>query len=108
MPSSRREKIEAMLAAEPVDPFLRYGLAVELDNEGRSEDSLAIFRGLIADKPPHVASFFRGAQLLVGLDRVDEARDWLRRGIDEARRQGESHAAGEMSELLASLGAAGE
>ena len=108
MPLSRREKIEALLKDEPRDPFLRYGLAVELDNESRFEESLAIFRTLMTDQPPHVASYFRGAQLLAKLDRVGEARAALRDGIEIARQQGDSHAAGEMSELLASLGALGE
>lgn len=103
-PLSRREKIEAMLRDEPNDPFLRYGLAVEYDNEERLEESVALFQGLMRDKPPHVPSFLRGAQLLVRLDRVEEARSVLREGIEEARRQGNSHAAGEMAELLASLG----
>jgi hypothetical protein len=48
------------------------------------------------------------ARQLVGRDRIDEARRALREGIEEARRQGNAHAAGEMSELLMSLGAAGE
>lgn len=108
MTQSRREKIEALLAQEPGDQFLRYGLAVEYDNEGREEDALQLFAGLTEDATPHVASFFRGAQLLARLERIDQARDWLRRGIDEARRQGDLHAAGEMGELLASLGQLGE
>ena len=107
MSLSRREKIEALLQDEPRDQFLRYGLAVELDNEGRTDDSLALFRGLMRDQPPHVASFFRGAQLLVKLDEIDQARAALREGIEIARRQGDLHAAGEMGELLASLGALG-
>jgi hypothetical protein len=45
---------------------------------------------------------------LVRLERIDEARRWLREGIEAARQQGNAHAAGEMSELLASLGALGE
>lgn len=106
--STRREKIETLLQAEPHDQFLRYGLAVEYDNEGRTGESLALFRGLMADSQPHVASFFRGAQLLVKLDRIGEARAALRAGIEIARQQGERHAAGEMGELLASLGSLGE
>jgi tetratricopeptide (TPR) repeat protein len=106
--SSRREKIEAMLKEEPGDQFLRYSLATEYDNEERPEESLALFRELVADQPPHVHSYFRGAQLLVKLDRIEEARAMLREGIEEARRQGEMHAAGEMGELLAELGAMGE
>ena len=106
--SSRREKIEALLAQEPADQFLRYGLAIEYDNEARFDESLRLFEGLASGRPPHVASYFRGAQLLVKLERVDEARTWLRDGIEEARRQGDAHAAGEMSELLASLGSLGD
>lgn len=105
---SRREKIEAMLQNEPNDQFLRYGLAIEYDNEARYEESLALFAGLTQDSPRHAQAFFRGAQLLVRLDRIDEARAMLREGIEVAREQGNSHAAGEMGELLAALGALGE
>jgi hypothetical protein len=106
--STRREKIEAMLKAEPDDQFLRYSLAVEYDNEERTDESLTLFRGLMADNPPHVHSFFRGAQLLVKLEQIADARAMLREGIEVARQQGELHAAGEMGELLASLGSLGE
>jgi tetratricopeptide (TPR) repeat protein len=106
--SSRREKIEEMLKAEPNDVFLRYGLAVEYDNEERFEESLALFAGLAKETPPHVPSFFRGAQLLARLDRVNEARAMLRDGIEAARLQGNAHAAAEMGEFLASLGSLGE
>jgi hypothetical protein len=34
---TRREKIEALLANEPEDQFLRYGLAIEFENEGQFE-----------------------------------------------------------------------
>jgi hypothetical protein len=106
--STRREKIEAMLQAEPRDEFLRYSLACEYDSEERYEESWRLFEGLMADSPPHVPSFLRGAQLLAKLDRISEARAVLRTGIEEARQRGEAHAAGEMGELLASLGALGE
>ena len=106
--SSRREKIEEMLKDEPSDVFLRYGLAVEYDNEERYEESLALFMGLTKDTPPHVPSFFRSAQLLARLDRIHEAWALLRDGIEAARSQDNSHAAAEMGEFLASLGSLGE
>jgi hypothetical protein len=105
---SRREKIEAMLADEPNDVFLRYSLAMELDKEGDHEASLARLGELTHDKPPYVPAFFMAAQQLVRLNRVNEARTFLRDGIDAARVQNNAHAAGEMSEFLASLGSAGE
>ena len=105
---SRREKIEAMLKDDPQDQFLRYGLASEYRSEGRLEESLDLYRGLMADTQPHVPSFLMAAQVLLELDRVNDARAALREGIEIARRQGEAHAAGEMGELLASVGSLGE
>lgn len=105
---TRREKFEAMLANEPQDQFLRYALAMEYEKEGQHERSLEFLRGLMADKPPHVPSFFMAGQHLTKQDRTDEAREVLRVGIEQARQQGNAHAAGEMSEFLAGLGALGE
>ena len=105
---SRREKIEAMLLDEPDDVFLRYSLALELEKEGQHEASLSTFKGLMSRQPPYVPAFFMAAQQLVRLARVADARTLLRNGIEQARDQGEAHAAGEMAEFLASLGSAGE
>ncbi len=105
---SRREKIESMLADDPSDTFLRYSLAMELRSEGDHAGSLAQLSELIHDDPPMVAAFFMAGQQLVELDRIEEAREHLRSGIEAARSQGDSHAAAEMSELLSSLGALGE
>lgn len=105
---TRREKIEAMLADSPEDTFLRYGLAMELDKEGAHEASLGQLRGLMSEHPPYIPAFFRTGQQLATLGRVAEARTALREGIDQARSQGDAHAASEMSEFLASLGSLGE
>ncbi len=106
--NARREQIESMLKAEPQDRFLRYCLAVEMQADGESEAALSKFDELCRDNPPHVAAFFRRGQLLVELDRIEDARSVLRGGIETARAQGDLHAAGEMSELLADLGQWGE
>ena len=106
--NSRLERIEAMLAEEPRDTFLRYSLAMELRKEGRNDESLQRLGELTADDPPYVPAFFMAAQQLVDLDRIGEARAYLRDGIEQARQQGDSHAAAEMSEFLATLGEYGE
>jgi hypothetical protein len=100
---SRREKIEAMLADDPGDTFLRYSLAMELDREGDHEASLAKFAELTRDNPPYVPAFFMAGQQLARLGRFGEARTTLQNGIVAARAQNDMHAAGEMSEFLASL-----
>jgi len=101
---SRREQIEAMLAEDPGDVFLRYSLAMEQDKAGDHEASLARFADLTHDDPFYVPAYFMAGQQLARLSRMDEARAVLRDGIEAARVQGNAHAAGEMSEFLASLG----
>ena len=106
--SSRREKIEAMLADDPTDTFLRYSLAMELDKEEQHDASLAKLGELTKDEPPYVPAFFMAGQQLARIGRVNEARSFLRDGIEAARAQDNAHAAGEMSEFLTSLGDLGE
>jgi thioredoxin-like negative regulator of GroEL len=100
---SRREKIEAMLAEDPGDTFLRYSLAMELDKEGDHNASLAKFAELTRDDPPYVPAFFMAGQQLARTGRMDEAREILRKGIAAASRQMDAHAEREMSEFLTSL-----
>jgi tetratricopeptide (TPR) repeat protein len=107
-PPSRRQKIEAMLADEPNDTFLQYSLALELEKEGEHEKSLKALRQLMRIEPPYVPAFFMAAQHLAKAGRIAEARDALREGIEAARQRGDTHAAAEMSEFLASLGNLGE
>lgn len=105
---NRRQKIEAMLAEDPTDTFLRYSLAMEMRGEGDHESSLKQLDELTRDQTPYVPAFFMAAQQLADLDRIEDARRYLREGIDQARHQGDSHAAAEMSELLTTLGEMGE
>lgn len=106
--SNRIERIEEMLADTPDDQFLRYSLAMELRKEGESEKCTHLFQGLINDQPPHVPAYLMFAQYYAENEKINESREVLRAGIEEARRQNEMHAAGEMGELLSTLGAMGE
>ncbi len=103
MSNSRRERIEAMLAKEPSDQFLRYSLGLEFDKEGGHDRSLELLQGLMNDEPPHVPAFMMAAQQLVKLQRVDEARNVFQRGIAAAREQGDAHAESEMTDFLNQL-----
>jgi thioredoxin-like negative regulator of GroEL len=105
---SRRVQIETLLSDEPRDTFLRYALAMELVAEKNIDQALVIFADLRSDQPPYVPAFFMAGQQLTKQGRIDEARAVLRDGIEQARTQGDGHAAGEMSQFLASLGKMGE
>ena len=104
MSQSRREKIESMLKDDPDDVFLRYSLALELEAAGEWEAGIDILQELARAEPPYVPAFQMAAQHLVAHGRTEDARRALREGIEVARTQGNAHAAGEMAELLMSLG----
>jgi len=105
---TRREKVQAMLVDEPDDIFLRYVLAMEWQKEEEYEKSIAGFRELMAGDPPYVPAYFMLGQLYAKTGEINSSRDVLRDGIEHARTQGDTHAAGEMSEFLAGLGELGE
>ncbi len=104
MTSSRRQKIELMLKDEPDDVFLRYSLALLMEADGEWEAAIDLLQELARGEPPYVPAYQMAAQHLAKYERTDDARRALREGIEEARRQNLTHAAGEMAELLMSLG----
>ncbi len=97
---SRREMLEEMLAADPRDTFLRYGLAMEFARDGQPNEAVARLRALIADEPNYVPAYFQAAQILLREGESQPAAELLRSGIEAARAQGNGHAAEEMSALL--------
>jgi len=104
MSPTRREKIEALLRDDPADAFLRYSLALEMESAGEWQACLEILETLGRGSPPYVPALQMAGQFLAARGLVEDARRALREGIEAARSQGNVHAAGEMSELLMSLG----
>src|SRR5205823_618672 len=100
---NRKQQIEAMLADDPNDPFLRYGLAMEHISAGEHEEAVRCFRELIAVAPDYVPAYLQGGQTLVRLGRPDEARSMFQQGIGMARKVGNHHAADEMEGFLTNL-----
>jgi thioredoxin-like negative regulator of GroEL len=101
----RMEQIEALLADDPDDAFLRYGLAMEHASAGDDAQCVVVLRDLIQRTAanPYVPAFLQCGQALMRLDRTEEACAVLREGVEAARRAGDTHAQGEMQGLLASI-----
>jgi len=104
----RMERIEAMLADDPDDAFLRYGLAMEHGSAGDDSACADVLRDLIrrSAASPYIPAFLQAGQALVRLDRITEACEVLKSGIETAGRVGTGdalHARGEMQGLLASI-----
>lgn len=99
----RREKLEALLVESPEDAFLRYALALAYAAEGDRPAACARLAALLESDPQYVPAYFQLAQLHVEQGKSDLAKPVLARGIETARRAGDSHAEGEMRGLLEQL-----
>jgi thioredoxin-like negative regulator of GroEL len=100
---TRKQQLEEMLAEDPGDPFLRYGLAMEHVSAGDLEAAVRCFRELVAASPAYVPAYLQAGQVLTRLGRVEEAKEVFRQGIAAAARQGDQHAQGEMEGMLDGL-----
>jgi Tfp pilus assembly protein PilF len=101
---SRKEQLEELLAQDPNDSFLRYGLAMEYVSAGQDEEAVRCLRELLARDANYVPAYLQAGRALMRQGADDEAREVLRAGIAVANRTGDTHAAGEMTGFLESLG----
>lgn len=100
---NRREKIEERLRSDPDDIFLNYTYAMELSKEEDLTAARNAFARVRQLDPDYVSAYFQEGQLLGGHGETEAAREILQSGILVARRLGDSHALGEMTEYLESL-----
>ncbi|MFO0814452.1 MAG: tetratricopeptide repeat protein [Gemmatales bacterium] len=101
--STRKEQLLKLLAAEPTDAFLRYGLAKELEAEGDRDGAILQLEQVLRENPEYVPAFLQVGQLLIQAERLDEARDRLRMGMQTAFKQADHHAYQEMEGILGSI-----
>ena len=103
MNQSRLEKLKEFTRSNPTDSFSHYGLAMEYANTGRHEQALETFQKLLAFNPDYTAAYYQAAVLLAKLERVEEARNHFRRGMELAKKQGDFHTLSEMEAALNDL-----
>lgn len=101
---SRRAKIEAQLEAAPRDSFLNYAWAMVVAGQGEPALAMERLQQLLEWEPQYVPAWFQLGQLQAQVGETDQARQTLVRGIEAARRAGDTHAEGEMRGFLESLG----
>lgn len=73
---------------------------MEYAKQGSLEAALAEFQALIARDADYVAVYFQAGQTLEKLQRVDEACQMYRQGIEVAARLGDAHSRSELQEAL--------
>ena len=103
--SKKRLMLEASLADDPADTFLRYGLAVQCLRDADVVEGRDRLRSLIADHPSdQVAAHQMLGQSFLEAGEAAEARTILEAGIALAGKRGDWHAASEMQGFLDQAG----
>lgn len=97
----RLDILRQLLAQDPANTFVRYGLAMEHVKSGDLAGAVREFEALLASDPKYSAAYYHGGQTLEKLGNLDQARDMYRRGIAVTR---DPHALGELQAALDILG----
>ncbi|HWB85199.1 MAG TPA: hypothetical protein VG675_13730 [Bryobacteraceae bacterium] len=104
MTNARLEALKGLVAQNPSDSFMRYGLAMEYKNAGELEAAVQEFRALMDVNPDYSAAYFHGGQTLERLGKIDEARALYTRGLEVTSRKGDLHTRSEIEGALSLLG----
>ena len=103
MEKSRLEMLTEALEATPQNAFLRYGLAMELKNAGREQEAWEQFERLLDDHPDYWATYLHAGMLLIKMNRADEARRVMTKGVEVTGRLNNQHARSELEAALQDL-----
>lgn len=86
MTSPRLDAFRAMLAKNPANALAHFGLASEAAKAGLHAEAVEHLRAYLELHEDEGNAYGRLADSLLALDRVDEAKESLRKGIDAATR----------------------
>ena len=98
------DQLEKLLALDPADAFVLYGLAMEYAKIAQNDRAFDYFDRCIAADPAYCYAYFHKARVQSEAGQTSDAIDTLNRGINAAKAAGDTHAMSEMRELLDQLG----
>jgi len=97
------EQLERLLAADPNDPFVLYGLAQEHAKAGATERAIEFYDRCLEADAAFCYAYYHKARALDAAGRKDDAVASLRAGAEAALTHADAQAAGEIAEYLAAL-----
>lgn len=104
MPSNRLEMIQQLLAQNPNDSFLLYGLANEYKNQGDLPKAIESYHDLMERNPDYVAAYYQCGQAYEKTGNEAAAAAVYDKGMEVARRLGDAHALSELQAARDILG----
>ena len=99
----RIEKIRTMLAENPKDSFLCHALALEYIKLGNDNDARKLFESLLENEPDYIGSYYHLAKLLERIGETDAAIKVYEKGIEVAKKAGDTHSLSELRSAFEEL-----
>ena len=97
---NRRALLEQMIANDPNDPFLQYGLALEYVKEQLLDEAEKLFDHLVERFPNYLPSYYQFGQFLEQRGNTERALDIYERGVALATDQRDLKTKSELEEAI--------
>jgi tetratricopeptide (TPR) repeat protein len=99
--SDKLEKLYAMLAKQPSDPFLLYGIAMEHKKLSEPTKAIEFLDRTIQADQNYCYAYYQRGQILESMGDAVAAAQSYNDGIAAAKRAGDAHAQSELESALA-------
>lgn len=97
------EQLERLLAADPNDAFVLYGLAQEHAKAGRTDIAVGFYDRCLQADPTYCYAYYHKARALANAGRSADALKTANQGKAAAKQTGDGHALSELSALAMEL-----
>ena len=100
---SRIEKLLDYLKTSGKDSFLQHALALEYIKVGDDDEARKLFNEILLREPTYVGSYYHLVKLLERVADFEKAVRIYKRGMEEAKRAGDTHSYNELQGALEDL-----
>ena len=87
----RIAKLNEFLQLNPGDSFVRHALALEYVKTGDDKTARKLFEELLQRDPEYVGSYYHLAKLLERNNDTQEAIQWYKKGMEQAKKMNDNH-----------------
>ncbi len=92
----RIEKLKDFLQENPQDSFVQHALALEYIKAGDDSTAQKLFEEILQREPEYIGSYYHLAKLFERRGNIEMAIKWYEKGMEEAKKAGESRTYNEL------------
>jgi tetratricopeptide (TPR) repeat protein len=102
MQTSRIDQLRKLIENEPDEIFYPYALALELYKQNK-EEAFVLLERVISKSPEYLPAYYQLGKVAIELQKTEQAKEYIEKGIEVAGKQNELKTKGELSSLLFSI-----